>query len=67
MYKFCIASQKQSFNTLLFSAHSVNSSIEDLSNAMDFVLRGWREDMAKCIRECVSILRVCPPVELAVN
>lgn len=47
MDKFCIASQKQSFNTVLFSAQSVNSSIEDLSNTMDFVLRGWKEDMAQ--------------------
>lgn len=67
MDKFCITSQKQSFNTVLFSAHSVNSSIEDLSNAMDFVLRDWREDMLPCIIGCVSILRACPPVELVVN
>lgn len=67
MDKFCVSSQKQSFNTVLFSAHSVNSNIEDLSNAMDFVLMGWREDMAQCIKECVFILRADPPVEFAVN
>lgn len=54
------------YNTV-FSAHSVKSSIEELSNAMEFVLRGWRGDVAQCIRKYVSILRASPTVELVVN
>lgn len=60
MNKFCITSQKQSLNIALFSVHSVNNSIEELSKAIDFVLRGWKEDMVQCIRERVSSLRACP-------
>lgn len=67
MSKFCITSQKQSLNTALFSARSINSSIEELSDSIDFVLRGWREDMSQCIRECISTLRACPTLGLAVN
>lgn len=51
----------------VFSAHCVNSSNEEFSNTIDFVLRGCKEDMAPCIGECVFTLRARPTVELTMN